>query len=285
MADYRVNLEIYNGPLDLLLYLIRRDEIDIYDIPIATVTEQFLRYVELIKSLNLEQAGDFLVMAATLMEIKSAMLLPRDERQDGQEDDLGDPRLELVRQLLEYKKFKDIAGDLAESAEQQADRFPRSLVDLQRLRDQIRQEQELDMDQLQIWDLFDAFNRLMKATLVGRDTHEVVYDETPIDIYETEILYRAQQEKTLRFEEVFRNCKNCAEMIGMFLALLELVRQRLIRIEQEKSFGPIYIFALTDESAEIAVAHAVSADIDDLPSKITRDKRQSDHVDKHPIPE
>jgi segregation and condensation protein A len=285
MTDYRVNLEIYNGPLDLLLYLIRRDEIDIYDIPIATVTEQFLRYVELIKSLNLEQAGDFLVMAATLMEIKSAMLLPRDERQDGQEDDLGDPRLELVRQLLEYKKFKDIAGDLAESAEQRADRFPRSLVDLQRLRDQIRQEQELDMDQLQIWDLFDAFNRLMKATLAGKDTHDVVHDETPIDIYETEILYRAQQEKTLRFEEIFRNCKNCVEMIGMFLALLELVRQRLIRIEQEKSFGPIYIFALTDEAAEIAVAHAVSADIDDLPSKITKEKRQSDHVDQHPIPE
>ncbi len=268
MTDYRVNIEVYNGPLDLLLYLIRRSELDIYDIPIASVTEQFLQYVELIQDLNLEQAGDFLVMAATLMEVKSALLLPRDETAGDDGDDLSDPRLELVRQLLEYKKFKDVAGDLSGSAQSQAERFPRSLVDLQRLRSRIKQEQELEMESLQIWDLFEAFNRLIQATLADKHSHRVMQDETPIDVYETDILDRAQNEKPLNFASVFRNCTHRGEMIGLFLALLELVRQKLIRIEQEKSLGPIYIFALTDEPAEIAVAHAVSADISELPSKI-----------------
>jgi len=272
MADYRVNLEIYNGPLDLLLYLIRRDELDIHDIPIASITEQFLEYVELIQQLNLEQAGDFLVMAATLMEVKSALLLPREEGEAGEEEDLTDPRLELVRQLLEYKKFKDIASDLSESAQEQMQKYSRSLVDLARLREQIKQEQELELESLQIWDLFDAFNRLVKSTLANKRTHDVIHDETPIDVYETEILYRSQQEKPLTFTAVFQNCRHRGEMVGMFLALLELVRQKLVRIEQEKTFSPIYIFSLTEQSPEIAVAHAVSADINELPSHIHKDK-------------
>jgi len=272
MADYRVNLEIYNGPLDLLLYLIRRDELDIYDIPIASITEQFLEYVELIQQLNLEQAGDFLVLAATLMEIKSALLLPREEGETGEEEDLTDPRLELVRQLLEYKKFKDIASDLSESAQEQIQKYSRSLVDLARLREQIKQEQEMELESLQIWDLFDAFNRLVKSTLASKQTHDVIHDETPIDVYETEILYRSQHEKPLMFTAVFKNCRHRGEMVGMFLALLELVRQKLVRIEQEKTFGPIYIFALTEQEPEIAVAHAVSADINNLPSKLHKDK-------------
>jgi len=284
MTDYRVNIEIYNGPLDLLLYLIRRSEVDIYDIPIASITEQFLKYVDLIQELNLEQAGDFLVMAATLMEVKSALLLPRDEKAGDEEDDLADPRLELVRQLLEYKKFKDIAGNLSESAKSQAERFPRSLVDLQRLRSQIKQEQKLEMESLQIWDLFEAFNRLIKATLADKRPHEVTQDETPIDVYETDILYRAQNEKPLIFAAVFQNCTNRAEMVGLFLALLELVRQKLIRIEQEKSLGPIYIFALTDEPAETAVAHAVYADINDLPSKIGKQHSEQTETPRHGSP-
>ena len=116
MTDYRVKLDIYSGPLDLLLYLIRRDEIDIYDIPIASITEQFLQYVELIQKLNLEHAGDFLVMAATLMEVKSALLLPREELTGDEEEDLADPRLELVRQLLESVRPGQVyvAGDLSD---------------------------------------------------------------------------------------------------------------------------------------------------------------------------
>ena len=112
MAEYKVELDAYNGPLDLLLYLIRRSEVDIYDIPIAQVTEQYVAYVTLLQNLDPDVAGDFLVMAATLMEIKSRTLLPRPPVEDDDEDDLTDPRLELVRQLLEYKKFKDAARTL-----------------------------------------------------------------------------------------------------------------------------------------------------------------------------
>jgi len=280
MTDYRVKLGIYHGPMDLLLYLIRRSEVDINDIPIARITEQYIQYVNLIKQINLDLAGDFLVMAATLMEIKSAMLLPREETTDGDEEDLSDPRLELVRQLLEYKKFKDIAGELSESAAEQAQRYHRSRADLERIRQEKRQEQELDLESVQIWDLFEVFSRLMQATLAGKRKHEVFKDDTPIDIYEADILDRAQREHPLLFETIFEGRNNRIEMIGLFLALLELIRMKLIRIEQELDFGPIYLIALTDEPAEIAVAHAVSADIDQLPSEAQKQKYQpSDQTD------
>ena len=110
MAEYRVNLDIFEGPLDLLLYLVRKEEVDIYDIPIAKVTEQYIHYIEMLKSLDIDLAGDFLVMASTLIQIKSAMLLPKAQPELLQADDLTDPRVELIRQLLEYKKFKDAAN-------------------------------------------------------------------------------------------------------------------------------------------------------------------------------
>lgn len=273
MAEYRVKLEIYNGPLDLLLYLIRRDEVEINDIPIAQVTEQYLQYVELIKEVDIDLAGEFLVMAATLMEIKSAMLLPRGEAAEDEAEDFGDPRLELVRQLLEYKKYKDIAGDLSESAQEQAQRFGRSTADLERLRQQQRAEQELDLESLQIWDLFAAFNRLMQATLAQQRGHEVIQDDTPIDVYEVDLLDRAQKEKPLTFEAAFAG-RSRSEMIGLFLALLELIRQRLIRVEQEAAFAAIYLFALTTEDATMAVAHAVSIDLDRLPSEVNPSRKQ-----------
>lgn len=272
MADYRVNLDIYNGPMDLLLYLIRRDEIDINDLPIANITSQYLQYIEVLKQIDINTAGDFLVLAATLMEVKSAMLLPREEIDGTDADDLSDPRLELVRQLLEYKKFKDAAGELAQSASQQAQRWHRPLVDLQKLRQEIKDEQEIEVESLHIWDLLDSFSRLMQATLAGKRMHQVIHDDTPIDIYEVYILERAQREKPLKFEAIFQDSNDREEMIGLFLALLELIREKLVKVEQEKTFGDIYIFALTEETAKTAVAHAVSAEIDELPSKINKDR-------------
>jgi segregation and condensation protein A len=276
MTEYRVNLDIYNGPLDLLLYLIRRDEVDIYDIPIARITEQYVQFVELIQNIDINLAAEFLVLAATLMEIKSALLLPREEVAEGEED-ITDPRLDLVRQLLEYKKFKDAAGELAELSFEQKQRFPRSLVDLDRLREQEKaeQEQELDLEGIQIWDLFDAFRRLMDATLAGKKDHQVYHDDTPIDLYEADILDRAQHQQPLTFEQVFLGRSNKLEIVGLFLALLELIRMKLIRIEQERVFSPIYIIALTDEPADLAVAHAVSQAIDKLPSVAQKEKDEA----------
>ena len=143
MGEYRVNLDIYNGPLDLLLYLIRRDEVDIHDIPIAHITEQYLSYVGVLKTLDPNLAGEFLVMAATLMEIKTRTLLPTPTTEEGAEDGQAlDPRAELVRQLLEYKAFKDAADDLSHRGELQAMRFARTA-----------KPSELDTDELDIEDV------------------------------------------------------------------------------------------------------------------------------------
>jgi len=271
MAEYRVNLDIYNGPLDLLLYLIRRDEVEINDIPIARITEQYVQFVEVIQQLDINLAAEFLVLAATLMEIKSAMLLPREEAVEGEEE-ITDPRLDLVRQLLEYKKFKDAAGELGEMSIEQSQRYPRSLVDLDRLREQEKQEQELDLEGIQIWDLFEAFRRLMEATLTGQKDHQVLQDDTPIDLYEADILDRAQHQQPLTFEQVFLGRSNKLEIVGLFLALLELIRMKLVRIEQERPFSAIYIIALTEEPAERAVARAVSQSISKLPGRVQKEK-------------
>ncbi|MCD6365600.1 MAG: segregation/condensation protein A, partial [Planctomycetes bacterium] len=172
MTDYRVNLDVYNGPLDLLLYLIRREEVDIYDIPLTLITEQYIRYVEMLKDLDPNLAGDFMVMAATLMEIKTRMLLPSPSSQEaGEEDVTIDPREELVRQLLEYKAFKDAAGDLEAAAQTQQLKFPRRPA---ALRDQ--EQGELDLEDIQVWDLLDAFDTLMASIGQADRRHEIIYD-------------------------------------------------------------------------------------------------------------
>ena len=169
-VEYRVELDVYNGPLDLLMYLIKRDELDIYDIPIARITDTYMGYVRMLKELSKEGgldinvAGDFLVMAATLMEIKSAMLLPKPPASQGDgastTSELTDPRYELVQKLLEYKKFKDAANLLDFKQTEHASRFPR--YPALRKTEGDEDAPPVDMDEVQVWDLLDAFNRLMK---------------------------------------------------------------------------------------------------------------------------
>ena len=144
MSEYKVKLDSFAGPLDLLLYLVRKEEVDIYDIPIAHITEQYIQYVEMLKMLDIDLAGEFLVLAATLMEIKSVMLLPRPELEADEDADSQDPRAELVRQLLEYKKFKDAANLLQDAAEQRQQRFTRPDAILERVKP--TEEPELDLD-------------------------------------------------------------------------------------------------------------------------------------------
>ena len=162
--DYRVNLDIYNGPMDLLLYLIRRDEVDIHDIPIARITQQFVQYVELIKQLDPNLVGDFLVMAATLMEIKTRMLLPAaPEGEEGEDEFAIDPRGELVRQLLEYKRFKDAAGDLSTAAQTQALQHARRPGALK------LDSEEQDLEDVQVWDLMNAFTKVLESIGQNQD--------------------------------------------------------------------------------------------------------------------
>ncbi|MFI4912283.1 MAG: segregation and condensation protein A [Sedimentisphaeraceae bacterium JB056] len=255
MSDYQVKLEnIFSGPLDLLLYLVRKDEVDIYDISISRITQQYIKYVEMLKSFDLDLAGDFIVMAATLMEIKSAMLLPKADPDEDMEEDDGDPRSQLIRQLLEYKRFKDAASILDLKAGQQQHRYRRPETYIKRI--QPDQEPELDLEEISIWTLLETFDHLMKATGRYQD-YSQIKDDTPIDIYEIEILDRLQQEGPLTFEHIFEGRTNRLVLVGLFLAMLELIRDRLIWAEQSEETKTIYLRSLTKEPAELAVQNAI----------------------------
>ncbi len=256
MTEYRVDLEIFAGPLDLLLYLVRKEEVDIYDIPIARITGQYVKYIELLKMLDIDMAGDFLVMAATLMEIKSVMLLPRAEVEDG-DDDMLDPRTELVRQLLEYKKFKDAANLLQDSAQQRKERFTRPDAIIAELKGD--STPELDLDQISVWTLLEAFDAIMQATGHYAD-YDHIQDDTPIDLYQIEILHRLQTEGAMTFERIFQGQNTRLALVGLFLALLELIRSRLVWAEQtSQATDGIYLRSLTEEPAEQAVQNAIVA--------------------------
>ena len=241
--EYRVQLDVFNGPLDLLLFLIKRDELDIYDIPISRITNSYMEYVRDLKNLHdqhgldINVAGDFMVVAATLMEIKSAMLLPRQEvqQQPGERstaEELTDPRLGLVRQLLEYKRLKDQAALLDRQRQTHEARFPRVPV-LPEIDN--NEPPPLDMDEVQIWDLLEAFNRLMKdigGTLRRGRFHEVAYDDTPIELHAADIEDRIRREKRVTLRTLMEARGSRSEMIGVFLALLELIRQKKILVHQ-----------------------------------------------------
>src|SRR3954469_24173467 len=239
--DYRVELDVFNGPLDLLLYLLKRDELDIYDIPIARITDTYMQYVNVLRGLKEEDgldinvAGDFLVMAATLMEIKSAMLLPKQApvaTSDGSRSaaqELTDPRRELVQQLLEYKRLKDSATLLERRAKEHEARFPRFPAKQEGKPDE---PPPVDLDEVQVWDLLEAFDRLMKEVAPRKRFHEVTYDDTPIDLHAADIEDRLKREGKLTLRGLIVGRGSRSEMIGVFLALLELIREKKILVKQ-----------------------------------------------------
>lgn len=277
MVDYRVDLDIFAGPLDLLLYLVRKEEVDIYDIPLAKITDQYIHYIEMLKSLDIDLAGDFLVMAATLMQIKSAMLLPKAEPEQIQANDLDDPRAELIRQLLEYKKFKDAANLLSDAAASQSERFPRPDSVIEGINPD--PEPQIDIDNVSVWDLLEAFSSLMQATGADRAINHIK-DDTPIDLYQIEILHRLQEEGQTSFERIFESKPNRVVMIGLFLALLELIREKLVFAKQSTPLSSIYLRPLTDEPAEKAVQKAILALAEHEEAKLPQTKRQK----RPPIP-
>ncbi|MGC9259689.1 MAG: segregation and condensation protein A [Phycisphaerae bacterium] len=236
-GDYRVELDVYNGPLELLLFLIRKEEVDIHDIPIARITSQYLAHVELIRHLDVDLAGEFLVLAATLMEIKSRMLNPQpvsalDAGVSTQ--DLSDPRRELVEQLLQYKQFKDAANTLARRAEVEQQRFGRSAS-------RAAGRTPLDLDDINLFALIDAFNAIMASVGHSAFGHDVVYDDTPIGLHQADILDRLTRDGPLTLQAMFAGRKSRSEMIGLFLAMLELIRMKKICVEQLEADGAIGI--------------------------------------------
>jgi segregation and condensation protein A len=231
--EYQVDIETFRGPLDLLLYLVKRQEIDILDISISRVADQFLEYLQVLQVVDVERAGDFLVMAATLMEIKSRMLLPR---LDETADDEPDPRQELVRQLVEYKKFKDAALHLEEFADKQASRLPRQATELM-LNTSVAEQ---PLRQVELWDLVSSFGRLMRETL-SLEPQRIIVDQTPLHVYMDAVVAQLSHGGVAPFSSIFTPPYQRGRLVGLFLALLELVRGCKIHLEQVEVFGEIEI--------------------------------------------
>jgi segregation and condensation protein A len=237
---YTVALDTFHGPLDLLLYLVKRNEVDILDISLARLADQFLEHVRVVREIDVEFAGEFLVVAATLIEIKSRMLLPPDTVPA--DDEQPDPRRELVKQLLEYRKFKDAASALEECAEAQGMRVPR------------QEPAETTtptgpvVKSVELWDLVSAFARLLRETQSLQPTR-IAIDDTPQYVYEGQIKDRVREAGRVRFRDVFAPPFFKARLIGIFLAILELVRHRGIGLECGESEGDIWLVAMQEEVA------------------------------------
>lgn len=235
--EYKVDIDIYNGPLDLLLYLIKKEEVSIYDIPIMRITDQYLQYVDALKTLDMNIVGDFLVMAATLMYIKSYMLLPRPAVQ-GDEEEIEDPRLSLVKQLLEYKRYKESTLTLGSRAAEWERRWAR--LHSEPPAETTDKEEGMPLEGVSIWDLLQRFSLLMKQTL--HDVPDkVTYDDTPIQEYMNVVLEKAGLHASVSFTTLFAGVNERRRIIGFFLALLELVRLHRIKIEQSVNYADIQI--------------------------------------------
>jgi len=251
--DYKVELESFAGPLDLLLYLIRRDEVDIYDIPIARITRQYMEYLDLIADLDINVAGEFVVMAATLMEIKSRMMAPEPEPGE-EEGDLEDPRMDLVRQLMDYKRFKEAALELKAREADRAERFARAG---ERPEGEPRSSAPLPAD-LTLFALLDAFTRILEQT-GRRGPHHISMDDTPQEALRERLETRVREAGRMAFADLFEGEWNRSVLVGMFLALLELVKQQVLRVEQESIFGEI-VLAYVPEEERVVYEESPSAE-------------------------
>ncbi|MCE9534587.1 MAG: segregation/condensation protein A [Planctomycetes bacterium] len=230
---YQVALDSFHGPLDLLLYLVKRNEVDILDIPIAPIAEQFRDYLQIMVTLDVEVAGDFLVMAATLMEIKSKLLLPTESVEA--EESENDPRRELVKQLIEYRKFKDAAAALEDRAEGQQSRLSREAP-----AEVAPADGTVPIRRVELWDLVSAFGRLMRETLATQ-TRSIITDETPMHVYQAQIRKRLREEGRLTLLAVFTPPYHRSRLISIFLAILEMIKGNEIHLDQAEPFGEIWL--------------------------------------------
>ncbi len=233
-----VRLDIFEGPLDLLLYLIRKEEIDIYDIPIARITEQYLHYLGMMRMLNLTFAGEFVAMAATLIFIKSRMLLPPEERTEEEEEPIEDPRAELVMQLVEYKQFKEVAEDLEGMESKQQVTFQRHDPSVPLL-----EMVERPLSDVSTFDLLSAFSVALERAAKKEAIHEVPEEEVTVAERIQMILNRLRKEKEILFHSLFPEEASPVMIVVTFLALLELIRTKRAAAVQRRPFAEIRILA------------------------------------------
>ncbi|NQU94967.1 MAG: segregation/condensation protein A [Candidatus Omnitrophica bacterium] len=231
---YKVQLPVFEGPLDLLLYLIKKDEVNIYDIPIAKITNEYLDYLEMLKLLDLDIAGEFVLVAATLMHIKSKMLLPPEENDEELVEEI-DPREELVSKLLEYKKFKEAAGDLKELRLRHRDSFTRTPE-----KENIPVEEDEQGFEASLFDLITAFSKVLKE--IPREMfHQVIRDEYTVSDKIHDVLHILVEKQVVYFKELFKGVKSRGEIVAIFLAILELTKIKEIAITQDVHCGEIKI--------------------------------------------
>ena len=245
---YVVKLEQFEGPLDLLLYLIQREEMDIYDIPIARITAQYLQHIEMMERLDLNIAGEFLVMAATLLRIKARMLLP--VQRPGEDTD-EDPRAELVQRLLEYKRFKEAAQRLEAHEHERLRTYTRPLDAT--LLEEARQHGDEEIFEVNVPQLLKALQGVLRRfeTVV---THEVVLETVSLEERTAWLRARLQDTTRLRFGEVFDSARTRLEVIVTFMALLELIKARVLRAHQAESFSELWLFASSGAPVDAAPA-------------------------------
>lgn len=240
MEALRLQLDQFEGPFEVLLYLIKEQEIDIFDIPIVQVTEQYLGFLELLRVEQIDVAGDFLVLAATLIQIKSRMILPAEMDQEVEEEELEeeDPRLELVVKLLEYRKFRDLAGMLGDLEQQRADLFGRRIKPVI---DPADEDEEEDLLEVSLYDLMKAVRSMIRF-LMGDVSHKVLLESASVDEKIAAIQSVLDAQESVSWTELRKACANSMELVCCLLAILELCRMRRIRAHQHAPFGEIRLF-------------------------------------------
>jgi segregation and condensation protein A len=248
MDSYAIQLENFEGPLDLLLHLIKKNEMDIYDIPIAVITRQYLAFIDTMKILNLDVAGEFLLMAATLLHIKSKMLLPKIVEEDLEEEE-DDPRAELVRRLLEYQKYKEVSETLEHLPQLGRDLFTRVAPE-----PEVLEESEAGFAAVGLFDLLAALQDVLKES-PEPFVHEVSLEQLSIKDRINTILSSLQGHESMAFADLFSAGIKRNEMIVTFLALLELVKLRMVRFMQNTRHGIIWMFPAValDDTEELVV--------------------------------
>jgi segregation and condensation protein A len=282
MSEYQVQFEVFEGPLDLLLYLIKKEEVDIYEVNLTKLATQFIEYVDLMRQFDLEVAGEFLVMASTLMYIKSRELLPKDQQVAVEEEEEGeDPRWELIRQLVEYKKFKDAAAQLQTLEERQENVFPRVPGKIE-----FETEAAPAKSEVGIFDLLNAVNGILKRFAAKEASTREIYEDKWTVSEKIEFVRNILAERgSVKFSELFEKAANRAEVVCTFLALLELIRLKQLACVQPEPFAEIEIGQAVAQAAPAETpAPAAEASVEEkpiaVPESATQETDEEDSEDE-----
>jgi segregation and condensation protein A len=244
---FSVQLDDFRGPVDLLVYLVRKHELDVIDLPLARIIDQYLDFIAVLEQIDVDAVGDFLDLASTLIEIKSRMVLPGEEEVH---EELEDPRRDLVRRLLEFKQYRDAASMLEERSREWRERFPRVAIDAP---PRSLAPHEQPIREVELWDLVSAFGRVLKQKLSAAGPTHIRYDDTPIHVFMQRIDARLQSERRVAFVDFFDAAVHKSTLIGMFLAVLQLMRYQHARVAQSDLFDEIWLEAgATALPAEVA---------------------------------